>query len=109
MVEGGGRWAAKFAARDRDWWIKDLAGQNFCCEPVWRPGEALRDPHVRQTGLSVGHEDPECGKMTVLGPVVRVTPVGERLPQAAPPGPPGAHPPSTPPPFHLPHPPHALP
>src|SRR5258708_8855271 len=100
MVERGERWAAKFATRDRDWWIKDLAGQNFCCEPVWRPGEALRDPHVRQTGLSVGHEDPECGKMTVLGPVVRVTPVGERLPQAGPAGPTGGDPPSTPRAFH---------
>jgi len=100
MVERGERWAAKFATRDRDWWIKDLAGQNFCCEPVWRPGEALRDPHVRQTGLSVGHEDPERGKMTVLGPVVRVTPVGERLPQAGPAGPTGGDPPSTPRAFH---------
>jgi crotonobetainyl-CoA:carnitine CoA-transferase CaiB-like acyl-CoA transferase len=83
MVERGERWAAMFATRDRDWWIADLAGQNFRCEPVWRPGEALRDPHVIQAGLSVRHHDPERGPMTVLGPVVRVTRAGDGEPQAA--------------------------
>ena len=73
MARRGERWAAMFATRDRDWWIKDLAGQKFRCEPVWRPGEALGDPHVRQAGLSVDHDDPEHGRLTVLGPVVTVT------------------------------------
>ena len=74
MVERGKRWAEKFAAHDRDWWIADLAGRNFRCEPAWGPGEALRDPHLREVGLSVdvsGEDEP----MTVLGPVVTVTPV----------------------------------
>ncbi len=84
MVKRGERWAARFATRDRDWWIADLAGQNFRCEPVWRPGEALHDPHVIQAGLSVSHHDPERGPMTVLGPVVRVTPAGDGEPQPGP-------------------------
>lgn len=44
MVERGERWAAAFATRDRAWWLEDLAGRDFRCEPVLRPGEALRDP-----------------------------------------------------------------
>lgn len=40
MKERGERWAAMFATRDRDWWVADLAGQKFRCEPVLRPGEA---------------------------------------------------------------------
>jgi crotonobetainyl-CoA:carnitine CoA-transferase CaiB-like acyl-CoA transferase len=71
MVERGARWAAMFATRDRDAWLVDLAGHDFRCEPVWRPGEALRDPHVREVGLAVEHAG-----ATVLGPAVTVTPVG---------------------------------
>ena len=74
MVERGKRWAERFAARDRDWWIADLAGRNFRCEPVWCPGEALRDPHLREVGLSVDVPG-DGGPMTALGPVVTVTPV----------------------------------
>ncbi|MGW1029454.1 CoA transferase [Streptomyces sp. NPDC002577] len=86
MVERGERWAEKFATRERDRWVEELAGRKFRCEPVWRPGEALRDPHVRETGLSVDHQDPERGAMTVLGPVVRVTPAGDSTPQQGPQG-----------------------
>jgi len=75
MVERGKRWAEKFGTRDRDWWIADLAGHNFRCEPAWRPGEALRDPHLREVGLSVDGESGEDGPMTRLGPVVTVTPL----------------------------------
>jgi crotonobetainyl-CoA:carnitine CoA-transferase CaiB-like acyl-CoA transferase len=76
MAERGARWAARFATRDRYWWPEGLAGRKFRCEPVWRPGEALRDPHVVQAGLSVTRRDPEHGTMTVLGQVVRVTSAG---------------------------------
>jgi len=70
MEVRGKRWAELFATRDREWWVSDLAGQKFRCEPVLRPGEALRDPHVRAVGLAV--DDGDC---TFLGPAVRVTPV----------------------------------
>ncbi|HEY8527660.1 MAG TPA: CoA transferase [Acidimicrobiales bacterium] len=76
MAERDARWRATFATRDRDAWLEELAGQPFRCEPVLRPGEALLDPHVREIGLSVEHDDPERGRITVLGPVARVTPAG---------------------------------
>jgi crotonobetainyl-CoA:carnitine CoA-transferase CaiB-like acyl-CoA transferase len=72
MVERGERWADRFATRDRDYWLGDLAGHNFRCEPVLRPGEALLDGHVRQMGLAE-----ERGALTVLGPVIGVKPSGE--------------------------------
>lgn len=88
MVERGKRWAERFATRERAWWLADLAGHNFRCEPAWLPGEALRDPHLREVGLSVDYQSAERGPMTVLGPVVTVTPFGSggddgRSPQPA--------------------------
>lgn len=73
MAERGERWAKMFATRDRDWWVADLAGQKFRCEPVLRPGEALKDPHVRDMGLAVEQQG-----RTFAGPAVTVTPAGGR-------------------------------
>jgi crotonobetainyl-CoA:carnitine CoA-transferase CaiB-like acyl-CoA transferase len=71
MVERGERWAAMFATRERTFWLDDLSGRDFRCEPVLRPGEALKDAHVREVGLTRRHDG-----LTVLGPPVRVTRVG---------------------------------
>ena len=81
IAERSARWEERFATQDRSWWLDALAGQAFCCEPILRPGEALRDPHVREIGLSVDHDDPDRGAVTVLGPVAQVIPAG---PGAAP-------------------------
>ncbi|MGF7236496.1 MAG: CoA transferase, partial [Frankia sp.] len=78
------RWAATFATRDRSEWLDDLAGGGVRCEPVLRPGEALVDPHVRETGLSVELDHPVLGRIATLGPVARVTPVGPSAPGDAP-------------------------
>jgi crotonobetainyl-CoA:carnitine CoA-transferase CaiB-like acyl-CoA transferase len=74
------RWAETFATRERDWWVAHLAGHDFRCEPVLRPGEELRDPHLREIGLSVEHDDPDRGPITVPGPIGRVTPVPSPVP-----------------------------
>jgi crotonobetainyl-CoA:carnitine CoA-transferase CaiB-like acyl-CoA transferase len=74
MVERGERWARKFAEHDRSWWLDNLGGAAFRCEPVLHPGEALLDAHVREIGLSVDHDDPDYGTLTVLGPVAQVRP-----------------------------------
>ena len=75
MTERSARWEEKFATRERSWWLTELAGQTFRCEPVLLPGEALREEHLRQVGLSVDVEDPERGRLTALGPLAAVTPV----------------------------------
>jgi crotonobetainyl-CoA:carnitine CoA-transferase CaiB-like acyl-CoA transferase len=66
------RWAETFATQDRAWWLEHLAGHEFRCEPVLRPGDELGDPHLREIGLAVEHPDPERGTLTKLGPVCRV-------------------------------------
>jgi len=76
MAERSLRWAGKFATRDRSFWLEDLAGHDFRCEPVWRPADALRDGHVREVGLSLEFDDPERGPLTVVGPVSHVVPTG---------------------------------
>jgi crotonobetainyl-CoA:carnitine CoA-transferase CaiB-like acyl-CoA transferase len=78
------KWADLFATRERDWWIEDLAGNDFRCEPVLRPGQILADPHLRRIGLSIDVEDPGRGPITVLGPLGRVAPAGARGPHPAP-------------------------
>jgi crotonobetainyl-CoA:carnitine CoA-transferase CaiB-like acyl-CoA transferase len=72
MVERGARWAARFATHHRDWWVEELAGHDFRCEPVLCAGEALRDEHVREVGLAVERDDPVYGRISELGPVVKV-------------------------------------
>ena len=68
-------WARTFATDDRDAWMARMAGHTFRCEPVLRPGEVLRDPHLAEIGLSVHHDDTERATITVLGPMARVAPV----------------------------------
>lgn len=76
LDERSRRWAKKFATRDRSWWLADLAGHDFRSEPVWRPADALRDGHVQEVGLSLECDDPDRGRLRVLGPVSRVTSTG---------------------------------
>ncbi len=75
MVERGRRWSELFSTEGRDWWVEELAGHSFRCEPVLRPGEALRDDHTRAVGLAVDCAD-GTGPLTVVGPPVSVTAVG---------------------------------
>jgi crotonobetainyl-CoA:carnitine CoA-transferase CaiB-like acyl-CoA transferase len=84
LAERDRRWAVTFGTRDREWWLTDLAGQKFRCEPVLRPAEALRDPHVIQVGLSLTRDDPERGPITVLGPALRVAAADDGAPRPEP-------------------------
>jgi crotonobetainyl-CoA:carnitine CoA-transferase CaiB-like acyl-CoA transferase len=76
MAERSVRWNEKIARHEQSWWLKDLSGHDFRCEPVWRPGVALRDAHVQEVGLSLDWQDPGRGTITVVGPVAQVTPAG---------------------------------
>jgi crotonobetainyl-CoA:carnitine CoA-transferase CaiB-like acyl-CoA transferase len=75
LVARSAGWAKSFATHERSWWLENLAGHPFRAEPVWRPGEALLDRHVREVGLSIDHEDPDLGRIITLGPVGNVTAV----------------------------------
>lgn len=74
MVERGLRWSERFATRNRTYWLERLAGQDFRCEPVWYPGQALLDPDVRATGLSIDvpAANDSDDVITVAGPPVTV-------------------------------------
>jgi crotonobetainyl-CoA:carnitine CoA-transferase CaiB-like acyl-CoA transferase len=85
LVERGERWAARFATRERSYWLADLSGHNFRCEPALRPGEALLDAHVRAVGLAVDIDGAERGPLTVPGPGIRVEPVGDTGSEPRPP------------------------
>jgi crotonobetainyl-CoA:carnitine CoA-transferase CaiB-like acyl-CoA transferase len=85
--EGSERWAEIFARHDRARWLDELAGHEFRCEAVLRPGEELGDAHLRGIGLAVEHDDPERGRLTILGPVCRVAPVASPTPSVAGPTP----------------------
>jgi crotonobetainyl-CoA:carnitine CoA-transferase CaiB-like acyl-CoA transferase len=76
MTERSERWAARLATKDRATWLEELADRPFRCEPVLLAGEALLDPHVRSTGLSIDVHDPDRGPLTVLGPIQSVRPRG---------------------------------
>ncbi len=84
MTERSARWEETFATRERSWWLRELSGQKFRCEPVLLPGEALREEHLRQVGLSVDFEDPERGEVTALGPLAAVTAVPSARTEGAP-------------------------
>jgi crotonobetainyl-CoA:carnitine CoA-transferase CaiB-like acyl-CoA transferase len=85
MVDRRTHWVDTLAQHDRSWWLREFAGNRFRCEPVWQPGEALRDEHVRRIGLSIDYEDAERGTLTGLGPVATVEAVatGDRAPGGA--------------------------
>jgi crotonobetainyl-CoA:carnitine CoA-transferase CaiB-like acyl-CoA transferase len=65
------RWKEVFLHEDRPYWIHRLRSAGVACEPVLAPGEALADPHLAAVGLAV-----EDDGDTVLGPPLRVTPLG---------------------------------
>ena len=66
-------WEAQFATRDQAWWMERFAGKSFSCEPVLRPGEVLRDPHLRAVGLRVDYDDPVFGSSSAAGPVGEIS------------------------------------
>ncbi|WP_106398775.1 CoA transferase [Actinocorallia populi] len=73
------RWVSLFAKKPRDAWIAELREAGVACEPVFGPGEALADPHLKEIGLAVDRTD---GKHhdTVLGSPISLTSLSEEKP-----------------------------
>jgi crotonobetainyl-CoA:carnitine CoA-transferase CaiB-like acyl-CoA transferase len=68
LGERADRWKSFFAREPRDVWIERLRAAKVACEPVYGPGEVLRDPHLAGIGLAVtrsgdGHDDRMIGSV----------------------------------------------
>ncbi len=87
MAARAERWAQRFAGQPQAYWVADMAGKGFRCDPILRPGELLRAEHLRHVGLAIDIEDPERGALTALGPVARSSPASAPAPAARDPRP----------------------
>jgi crotonobetainyl-CoA:carnitine CoA-transferase CaiB-like acyl-CoA transferase len=72
-----GEWAAAHTAQELD---EILNGGGVVCGPVYTAEDVYNDPHFRERGLLVEHEDEVHGQMTVPGvvPKLSLTPGGIR-------------------------------
>jgi crotonobetainyl-CoA:carnitine CoA-transferase CaiB-like acyl-CoA transferase len=83
LGERAARWKSFFPKKPRAEWIELIRAAGVACEPVLRPGGALRDPHLREVGLAEtrsrdGHDD------VMLGAPVLITDLDDAGPPAAP-------------------------
>ena len=60
----------RFASRDRDDWVAQLAGADTCVAPVLAVDEVPRDPHLRARGSFVTFTHPEHGAVEQVAPVI---------------------------------------
>lgn len=69
--------AARFATRDRDDWVRELAPADTCVAPVLSIPEVVREPHFKARGAIREAVHPQHGRFRQLGPVL----AGTLLPQ----------------------------
>jgi alpha-methylacyl-CoA racemase len=62
--------AARFATRDRDDWVRELAPADTCVAPVLSIPEVVRDPHFNARGAIREAVHPQHGRLRQLGPVL---------------------------------------
>jgi crotonobetainyl-CoA:carnitine CoA-transferase CaiB-like acyl-CoA transferase len=74
-----GAWAAEHTAHELDTILNE---GGVVCGPVYTAQDVYEDPHFRERGLLVDHEDEVHGRMTVPGvvPKLSLTPGGIRQP-----------------------------
>lgn len=82
LGERAARWVSFFSAQPRDVWIERLRAAGVACEPVFGPGDALGEAHMREIGLAItrtdqGHEDVMVGSPIT----VRARPVPAGAPE----------------------------
>gem|GEM_PF-259759 len=63
-----------FKTRSREEWLTRFWEFDVAALPVQRPGEVLDDNHVRFVGLVQEIDDPELGRIEVVGPAVKLEP-----------------------------------
>jgi alpha-methylacyl-CoA racemase len=80
-VEARAALAALFASRDRDEWVRELAGRDVCVEPVLDLGEIAAHP-AHADGL---WDQPALGaRLRTVAPPIRFSGPGTRPPRRAP-------------------------
>jgi crotonobetainyl-CoA:carnitine CoA-transferase CaiB-like acyl-CoA transferase len=57
-------------SRPRREWLEALWANQVAARPVGRPGEALDDDQVRHAGIVATLDDPDLGRIEVVGPTV---------------------------------------
>jgi alpha-methylacyl-CoA racemase len=62
--------AAAFASRDRDDWVRELAPADTCVAPVYAISELVRDPHFAARGAFGEASHPQAGSFRQLAPVL---------------------------------------
>jgi crotonobetainyl-CoA:carnitine CoA-transferase CaiB-like acyl-CoA transferase len=72
LGERAARWKSFFPKKPRAEWIELIRAAGVACEPVLRPGEPLRDPHLGEVGLAMsrsadGHRDVMLGAPVSVG------------------------------------------
>ena len=60
----------RFAARDRDEWVAELAAADTCVAPVLSIAEVTRDAHLRARGSFISFAHPEHGAVEQVAPVI---------------------------------------
>jgi crotonobetainyl-CoA:carnitine CoA-transferase CaiB-like acyl-CoA transferase len=64
---------ALFLQRTRDEWFDLLRAAGCQAAPAYELGEALSDPHARARGSVVDIEDPRAGRVTQVGPLIKLS------------------------------------
>jgi crotonobetainyl-CoA:carnitine CoA-transferase CaiB-like acyl-CoA transferase len=70
---------AIFISKTRDEWFEFLKTADCQVAPVYSLAEALNDPHHRARGTVSEVEDPIAGKVTQIGPLVKLSSTSARI------------------------------
>jgi formyl-CoA transferase len=70
---------AIFATKDRTEWFELLRKADCQVAPVYSMDEALHDPHHRARGTISDIDDPSVGRVTQIGPLVKLNATAARI------------------------------
>ena len=62
--------AAAFAQKDRDEWVRELSPNDTCVAPVHSIPELVQEPHWRERGVFMQAEHPEHGRFDQVAPIL---------------------------------------
>jgi formyl-CoA transferase len=65
-------------------WMKRLDDAGIPCGPILDYGEVFADPHVRARGMVQEIDHPDCGRIRVVGPAVKLSETPARVRRPSP-------------------------